>query len=211
MSTLGASNTALPARVKAPNVQGGQILYLDFDGVLHHHDVHVNAKRGLYFGKEAQAHGEAQGHSHRLFEHAPLLIDLLARYPDVRIVLSTSWVRWRGYAHARDRLPAELAQRCVGATFHKQMDVTTFLAMTRGQQILADVRRREPAAWLAIDDDDIDWPLGSYARLARSDSACGIGEPKVCEYLKLALEDQFTSQAPVSNTGHQRNTQGGFI
>ncbi|MFZ2327391.1 MAG: HAD domain-containing protein [Rhodoferax sp.] len=91
------------------------MLYLDFDGVLHHEDICLNTKRGLYFGSNAQTHGARHDHTHRLFEHALLLAKLLEPHPNVQIVLSTSWVRWRGYEHVRDRLPAELARRCVGA------------------------------------------------------------------------------------------------
>lgn len=114
---------------------------------MNHEDVCLNTKRGLYFGSTAQTHGERNDHTHCLFEHAPLLVKLLEPYPDVQIVLSTSWVHWRGYEHAPDRLPTELARRCVGATFHKRMSRDAFLQMPRGLQI-----------WLAIDDDHSDWP-----------------------------------------------------
>lgn len=176
---------------KDPRVKGGQVLYLDFDGVLHHEDVCVNTKRGLYFGANAQAHGVRHGHSHRLFEFAPLLIDLLEPYPDVQIVLSTSWVRWRGYEHARDRLPTALARRCVGATFHKQMGRNAFLQIPRGLQIWMDVERRQPSVWLAIDDDHSDWPDWCQDRLVRSDDNWGISRPKVRSALKAALAKTF--------------------
>lgn len=176
---------------KDPRVKGGQVLYLDFDGVLHHEDVCVNTKRGLYFGANAQAHGVRHGHSHRLFEYAPLLVDLLEPYPDVHIVLSTSWVRWRGYEHARDRLPTELARGCVGATFHKQMDRNALLQMPRGLQVWMDVERRQPSVWLAIDDDYSDRPDWCQDRLVRSDDNWGISRPKVRSALKAALANTF--------------------
>ena len=176
---------------KDPRVKGGQVLYLDFDGALHHEDVCVNTKRGLYFGANAQAHGVRHGHTHRLFEYAPILVELLEPYPDVQIVLSTTWVRWRGYEHARDRLPAELARRCVGATFHKQMSRDAFLQMPRGLQIWMDVERRQPSAWMAIDDDHSDWPDWCQDRLVRSDDNWGISRPKVRSTLKTALAKTF--------------------
>jgi hypothetical protein len=167
------------------------MLYLDFDGVLHHEDVCMNTKRGLFFGGNAQSHGVRNGHTHRLFEHAPLLVELLKPYPDVQIVLSTSWVCWRGYAHARDRLPAELARRCVGSTFHKHMNREAFQQLARGFQIWLDVERRLPSTWVAVDDDHSDWPDWCRDRLVRSDDDWGISHPQVRSALRAALARTF--------------------
>lgn len=190
---LLAEPDAMPSRHMPgdPRVRGGQVLYLDFDGVLHHEDVCMSTKRGLFFGGNAQSHGARNGHTHRLFEHAPLLMDLLDPYPDVQIVLSTSWVRWRGYTHARARLPAELARRCVGATFHRHMNRDTFLQLSRGFQIWLDVERRMPSTWLAIDDDHSDWPDWCRDRLVRSDDDWGISHPQVRSALRAALASTF--------------------
>jgi len=180
-----------PPDIPEPRVRGRQVLYLDFDGVLHHEDVCVDRKLGLYFGKVAQSYGKDDSHSHRLFEHAPLLESLLDPYPNVRIVLSTSWVLWRGYEHARARLPVSLAQRCIGATFHKRMLRDQFLDMPRGLQIWSDVTRRNPEAWLAIDDTDEDWPAWCREKLVHSDAHWGIREPGVLANLKEALARTF--------------------
>jgi len=191
MGYLPQPDSPLPKQPGAPRVKGGSVLYLDFDGVLHHEDICLNTKRGLYFGSNAQTHGARYDHTHRLFEHALLLAKLLEPHPNVQIVLSTSWVRWRGYEHARDRLPAELARRCVGATFHKQMNRDAFLQMPRGLQIWLDVERRQPSAWLAIDDDHSDWPDWCQNRLVRSDDNWGINQPEVLSALKAELAKTF--------------------
>lgn len=181
----------LPSDTPPPRVRGGPVLYLDFDGVLHHEDVCVDRKLGLYFGKVAQSHGKEHRHSHQLFEHAPLLESLLDPYPDVRIVFSTSWVGWRGYEHARARLPASMAQRCIGATFRKRMVRDQFFDTPRGMQIWLDVTRRNPATWLAIDDTDADWPASCREQLVCSDTQWGICEPGVLANLKEALAKAF--------------------
>ena len=122
----------------------GPVLYLDFDGVLHHQNVLWSASKGPYL--EAPA-------GHTLFEHAPLLAELLKPYPAIRIILSTSWaVKYGCYGAAR-RLPLELRTRVIGATFHSQMDRAGFESAYRGMQVWADVFRRRPSDWLAIDDD----------------------------------------------------------
>jgi len=122
------------------------VLYLDFDGVSHPEDARMGP-RGRYLGSPA---------GHQLFEHAALLAEMLGDYPDVRMVLSTSWAVC-GYEYARRRLPAELANRCIGSTFHTNMDLAVWRVMSRGEQVLADIRRRQPSRWFAVDDIDEGW------------------------------------------------------
>jgi hypothetical protein len=180
-----------------PGTTACAVLYLDFDGVLHHEDVRRRKKRGVYFGADATAHGKHHGHDHTLHEHAPLLSELLAPYPQVRIVLSTTWTQWRGYEHARRRLPPELAERCIGSTYHSRMNLERFRALPRGQQICADVARRQPSAWLALDDDSVGWPEWCRDKLIRTDDALGIGAPHVREELANKFAATFGRDAGI--------------
>ncbi|ATU63322.1 HAD domain-containing protein [Piscinibacter gummiphilus] len=161
------------------------ILYLDFDGVLHPESVFIDAHRGIHlrgaFGR-------------RLFENARVLIDELEPYPSLRLVLSTSWVRVLGYDRARGRLPHELQQRCIGATFHsrhhrtgKEDGVRPFPTALRGEEVLADVGRRRPRRWLAVDDTDEGWPQDARNNLILTHPFSGISASGVLERLHLAL------------------------
>ena len=94
---------------------------------------------------------------HRPFQHADVLASLLRPYPTVKIVLSTNWVRRFGYIVAAAYLPDRLRARCDGATWHPEMDQTLFERTPRGEQVLADVTRRTPSEWLALDDDTRGW------------------------------------------------------
>lgn len=169
------------------------VLYLDYDGVLHHDAVYRHHRRGIYIDQE-----RASGH--RLFEYAPLLERALAPYPDLRIVLSTTWVRVLGFQRARDRLPTALADRVIGATFHSQahgqspMHTDAFLEMSRGEQVWADVTRRRPKRWLALDDAVDDWPVELADKLVACDSSCGLGDPAVELNLWAALQQTFGAQ-----------------
>ena len=160
---------------------GPPVLYLDFDGVLHHEDVWWSPVRGPYFGPKAPPHA-------KLFEHAGLLAEALEPYPDLGIVLSTSWASRYSFSKARGKLPASLRPRVVGATFHSSMDRRTFEGVSRALQILADVRRRGPWRWLAIDDDTADWPALYRDRLVASDRVFGLSSLAVLQDLQHKLQ-----------------------
>ena len=154
---------------------------LDFDGVLHPESVYLLHKRGPTL---------VNAPGHQLFEHCSLLEEVLAPYPDVRIVLSTSWVRrYRGsVTKVARRLTPGLTARVIGATYHSKMDAAEFASASRGMQVWSDVLRRKPAAWLALDDDYLHWPAWCRDQLVRTDEVLGISEPVVLAELKARLE-----------------------
>lgn len=82
---------------ETPTNMTQQVLYLDFDGVLHPAPVYRHHKRGIYFGVEHSGH--------KLFENVSALVAALAPYPAVSVVLSTSWVHVLGYSRARSFYP----------------------------------------------------------------------------------------------------------
>lgn len=170
---------------KRPRGSGLCILYLDFDGVLHHEDVHYHPRRGAYMFPAG----------YRLFEHAALLESLLEPYPDLKIVLSTSWVRQYGCYGAAQRLPASLKNRVVGATFHSKMRREEFLADPRGLQVWRDVVRRSPGHWLALDDDAVDWPEWCRDCLVHTDPVRGISAPGLADTISQKLVEMHRGQA----------------
>jgi hypothetical protein len=164
-----------------PRRLGGSILYLDYDGVLHPESVYQK------HGKAPYVHN-APGH--RLFEHAPALVELLQPYPDVKIVLSTTWSRLRGMSRAAKSLPLALRSRVVGATYHSQMDAWWFSQLPRGKQVLLDVCRRRPSSWLALDDDRDGW--GAFNdHVVWTDPMDGIAHPAVLADLTRRLDQCF--------------------
>lgn len=178
MSQIG-SGTPAPAR------PGGRVVYLDFDGVLHPEDVWRRPGWGPYV---------ATPPGHRLFEHAELLAESLEPFPDVRIVLSTSWVRvYHSVFKVARRLPDALRTRVVGATFHEEMQADLFQQMPRGIQVWADVRRRLPTAWLALDDDDVDWPTVCRDCLVHTHPVLGISAPQVLAELQEKLAGMYAA------------------
>ena len=163
-----------------------KILFLDFDGVLHPDSVYLEHRRPVL-------HAEGT-----LFMWAPYLVRALARYPEVRLVLSTSWVRARGFSRARDVLPEALRKKVVGATWHSLMErseigtiplgITWWDNATRYQQIARYVARAKVENWVAIDDDNEGWADRHADRLIWTDPDRGVSDPQVLAQLceKLA-------------------------
>jgi hypothetical protein len=162
------------------------VLYLDFDGVLHPESVFVSSRQGIHIR-------HAPGRT--LFENAQILVDELDPFPNVKLVLSTSWVRHLGYDGARRRLPEELGARCIGATYHSRHHRpgredgfrNLMPARSRGQEVLADVTRRRPHRWLAVDDTDDGWSAEARGNVVISDPMFGISTPKVRQVLHREL------------------------
>lgn len=163
---------------RAPKGAGQLVLYLDYDGVLHHKNVLWHPKRGAYLSAPPQ---------YKLFQHADLLVHLLEPYPSIKIVLSTSWVRSYGCANTAKRLPNELRRRVIGATFHSQMYEPLFVDSPRGMHIWRDVVRRNPKEWLALDDDHLDWPTWCLDKYIQTHEHEGISEPAVLAKIEQKL------------------------
>lgn len=170
--------------VPSPRYMGGHVLMLDFDGVLHPESVYLLHRHGPTL---------MNAPGHKLFENCPLLEEVLGPYPDLRIVLSTSWVRrYRGsIQRVARRLSPGLQARVVGATYHSAMDPAEFAQAPRGMQVWSDVLRRNPEAWLALDDDYLHWPAWCREQLVRTDPMLGISEPSVLADLQTRLSAMY--------------------
>lgn len=164
---------------RAPKGAGQLILYLGFDGVLHHQNVLWHPKKGAYLSAPPQ---------YTLFQHANLLASLLDPFPAVKIVLSTSWVRSYGCANTAKRLPNPLRRRVIGATFHSQMVEPLFVDIPRGMQVWRDVVRRNPGDWLALDDDVLNWPAWCLNKYIQTHAQEGISDPAVL----IQIEEKLT-------------------
>ncbi|WP_310344828.1 HAD domain-containing protein [Rhodoferax saidenbachensis] len=163
------------------------MLYLDFDGVMHHENVLWHPKKGAYLHVPP---------GYELFQHASLLAELLEPFPEVQIVLSTSWALQYGVTGAAKRLPEALQRRVIGGTFHsRHMSRSEFqYDKPRGLQVYEDVLRRRPRAWLALDDTNEGWPPEAAGRFIQTDENEGISDPEVLFEIKEKLLEMAGEQ-----------------
>jgi hypothetical protein len=154
------------------------VCYCDFDGVTHDDAVYATRQGGILMRTPGRT----------LFEWLPVLEELLAPYPDVKIVLSTSWVRVKGFDFAKRQLTPGLQARVIGATFYeRETRKFDFDNMSRGMHICADVRRRRPTRWFAIDNDDYAWPAGCRDNLIKTEDRLGLSDPGVQDAIRKVL------------------------
>lgn len=155
-----------------------RVLFLDFDGVLHPDDVY-RTRNGLVLRAPGQ-----------LMMHAGTLVEILREFPQVKISLSTSWVRILGYRRARAALPPELQALTVSSTWHSRMPkapLDGYDMYSRYQQIRAAVTRAGLTNWIALDDDPFEsWP-DHDRRLIRTDPNLGLSSLQSQEELRVKL------------------------
>lgn len=173
------------------------ILFLDYDGVLHPDAAYyVQSRKGSHI--ELRAEGS-------LFMWMPILEGILSPYSDVKIVLSTSWVRELGFSKAKGFLSPWLQGRVMGGTWHSKMAQHTegshrvpdrWSELTRYQQIANYLRTKRPTdPWIAIDDDVFGWDPSTAHRLVPTDGDTGLSNPATQKLLRELLEDVGRSES----------------
>lgn len=115
------------------------ILFLDFDGVLHP----ANPRRGL------------PPEINRPFSCLPRLESVLRAFPQVRLVISSSWREHRAWDDLLRPFAPDIAPRVVGATRVINQKWPPYSKHPRYDEIQAFLSDRgwENHPWVALDDD----------------------------------------------------------
>lgn len=163
------------------------ILFLDYDGVLHPPQTVMGE------------HGPALVGDGDLFMWVDNLTPLLAAYPHVQLVLSSSWARHLPFEQVRDFLPVALRRRVVGSTWHRIQTDPAFSQglpysywqdATRYQQVRRWVTLHRLRRWAAIDDDADGWADADRTRLVHTRADSGLSDPAALSRLAELLRGQ---------------------
>ena len=191
----------MPARILPAPQPLGPTVYLGISGVLH-------PSESLY----SLVHGAspwARGHSR--YEGVPILAKALEHWPDVRIVLTSALPRTHDLKQIVDCLGPSLAVRLSGWTFE---DITTkvkrevatrngttrtvgyasndYWRMNKADIVATHVAWSRPLSWVAIDDEDILWPVDvRRERLVIPDPCAGLVPESTQERLMTVLQQNF--------------------
>lgn len=173
------------------------ILFLDYDGVLH-------PDAAYYVRSRKNAHIELRAEG-ALFMWMPILEEILTPHSDVRIVLSTSWVRELGFSKAKGFLSPWLRSRVIGGTWHSKMAKhkegsrrvpDCWCELTRYQQIANYIQTKKPTdPWIAIDDNFVGWDPSVAHRLVPTDGATGLSNPAAQQLLRELLDGADRAEA----------------
>lgn len=116
-----------------PYIKANPVLFLDFDGVLHHAAEATIDGKGEFIPNE------------RLFCWRTHLETLLEEHPAVRILISSDWRKYHAEDDLAGFLGEKLAQRMLGV-------MPYFERGSRAEAIQAEAARMGLHHWLALDD-----------------------------------------------------------
>ncbi|WP_318834192.1 HAD domain-containing protein [Burkholderia cepacia] len=117
-------------------------LFVDFDGTLHIGNAYIDEDEEITLDT-----------GRPLLEFAPILTELLEPYPNVEIVLTTSWVRRLPEERVIEYLPPELRRRVVGTTRDIKPRLSYVQDGTERTYVISSYAYgKRLRHWLAIDD-----------------------------------------------------------
>ncbi|MFL9889343.1 HAD domain-containing protein [Paraburkholderia sp. RL17-383-BIF-A] len=153
-------------------------LYLNFGGVL-------NVGHGLI----NEVGDIALDTGRRPFEFVPYLVDILAPYSQVQLVLTTSWLQSLGAGRTIALLPDHLRRKVVGTTLGTPPRLGEIKDGTaKTMSIMRHAAKHGVAKWLALDDDAWGVPPGFEEHFLHTDSETALGSPEARKQLREWLE-----------------------
>ncbi|ASL47824.1 hypothetical protein bAD24_III10535 [Burkholderia sp. AD24] len=142
-------------------------LYLNYGGVL-------NIGHGV-----VDDHGVVTLDSGRPpFEFAPVLVEVLAPWPQVQIIVTTSWLRTLGVEKTIALLPGALCRRVVGTTLGTPPRLGEIRDGTaKTMTVIRHALKHGVTIWLALDDEAWGVPSDYEQHFLHTDSDTALGAP----------------------------------
>ncbi|AQV93201.1 hypothetical protein BJN34_04730 [Cupriavidus necator] len=167
------------------------VLFLDIDGCAH---------------RESQSRGDREpiqyAEGDRLLEHVRLLADLVAPYPELRIVFTASSVGVDNVGRAKEALPPWLRRSVMGSTHELSYYIDQWDGLSRFDQIVGYARVHEIQSWLALDDDNSSWPDEFQKNHVFLNCHLGLSEQRVREELANKLARLHSQEFQRVTTQH---------
>lgn len=147
------------------------IIFLDFDGVLHP----VFPRR------------ELPDEENQLFSYLPRLEGVLRDFPEIKIVISSSWRENRPWENVIKAFSLDIAARIIGATPVLKQKEPPYLKHPRHEEILDFLNQKNltTAEWVALDDDPKIYPPDCQNLILCSDGFRDAEESTLREVLSL--------------------------
>lgn len=176
-------------------------LYLDFDGPLHPNAASIDSSGAIFLREPFQYH--------ELFEHAPILDEIIGNAQNLQIIISSTWAMEFGLKECIRRLPERIGSRVAGATWcketiaqlgHECVDLDSkqlrneWRRNSRHEQISAHAKAFGITNWLALDDQDARWPEAERGRLVLCDERDGLSRKLTQAELSRALAKLATKE-----------------
>ncbi|MFM0617008.1 HAD domain-containing protein [Paraburkholderia nemoris] len=158
-------------------------LYLNYGGVLNagHGLLDANAVITLDSGRPP-------------FEYAPCLVDVLAPWPQVQIIVTTSWLQTLGAEKTIELLPDELRRRVMGTTLGTPPRLGEIKDGTaKTMSVIRHAAKHGLTRWLALDDEAWGVPSDFEQHFLHTDSETALGAPEARKHLREWLEAEHGS------------------
>ncbi|MDR8401856.1 HAD domain-containing protein [Paraburkholderia sp. USG1] len=155
-------------------VSNAPTLFLNFGGVL-------NVGHGLVDDRRNVTLDSGRG----LIEFAPYLADVLAPWPQVQIIVTTSWLQTLGAERTIGLLPEQLRRRVVGTTLGTPPRLSEISnGSAKAMTVIRHAVRHGLTTWLAIDDEAWGVPSDFEQHFLHTDSDTALGAPRARQQLR---------------------------
>lgn len=125
----------------------------------------------------------------RLLEYAPYLVDALTPYPQVQIIVTTSWLHSLGAGRTIALLPDELRRRVVGTTLGTPPRLGEIKDGTaKTMSVIRHAAKHGLTRWLALDDEAWGVPSDFEQHFLHTESETALGAPEARKHLREWLE-----------------------
>jgi hypothetical protein len=120
-----------------------------------------------------------------LLEYAPYLVDVLTPYPQVQIVLTTSWLHSLGTGKTIALLPDELRHRVAGTTLGTPPRLAEIKDGTaKTMTVIRHAAKNYMTTWLALDDEAWGVPREFEPHFLHTKSETALGAPEARKHLR---------------------------